>query len=144
MYIVLGNFCDMHVLWQEFKSVGHHAWRCKQKLDSFRNSDSEPKDETKNCNSSVFVLVRINSYLFGSKTLLWKNVKWFPWFENASSWLHYQGLSEETFEVLDKDKVYNDTRQTEENIDFTSTPNTGPDVKLLNTMSSWSQYLLQM
>ena len=133
---VICSFCG-----GEFKSLGRHAWRCKEKLNSFDKNDSEPKDQRKNCNSSVFrsdnasksvstcsevkcCCGKVCNGLCGLKM-------------HQRSCRVIKGLSEETFESLDTDEAYEDTDQIEHNIDFTSAPKIKAGVKLPKSDFDW-------
>ena len=113
--LLLAIFAICSFCGREFKSLGRHAWRCKEKLNSFDKSDSEIKDQTKNSTSlvsrsdkgskSVSNCLEVKcrcgkvcNMLCGSKM-------------HQCSCRVIKGLSEETFESLDTDQALDCTGQ---------------------------------
>ena len=133
---VICSFCG-----GEFKSLGRNAWRCKEKLNSFDRNDSEPKDQTKNCNSSVFGSDNASKSVSNCSEVkcccgkVCNGLRGLKMHQRSCRVI--KGLSEETFESLDTDEASDDTGQIEHNIDFTSTPKIKAGVKLPKSDFDW-------
>ena len=132
---VICSFCG-----GEFKSLGRHAWRCKEKLKSLgneeavvsRNEDScismvsfalESSDHVSNCTDVRCCCGKVCNGLRGLKM-------------HQRSCRVIKGLENETFESLESNDI--DTGQTACNaIDWDSLPNVKPGIKLPKRDLDW-------
>ena len=136
LLFVICSFCG-----GEFKSLGRHAWRCKEKLrsngngePSFRSySDAlatsiatacENSKSVSNCSEIKCCCGKLCNGLRGLKM-------------HQRSCRVIKDLEEETFESHDSPDNYDDTGQPDYEIDLTSIPSIKPGIRLPHSDQDW-------
>jgi len=135
MVFVICSFCG-----GEFKSLGRHTWRCKERLRSDRNSNPalnideststpitttlERSKDVSNCSEVKCCCGKLCNGLRGLKM-------------HQRSCRVIKGLEQETFEHQDINQSYDDTGQFDDEIDFSTMPDIKPGVRLPTSDLDW-------
>ena len=135
MVFVICLFCG-----REFKSLGWHTWRCKEKLRSDRNSNPALNNDESTSTPITTTLERSKDISNCSEVKCccgkWCNGLCGVTTHQRSCWV-ITGLEQETLEHQDINQSYDDTGQLDNEIDVSTMPDIKPGARLPTPELDW-------